>query len=321
MQGWDIPGYHRGMRRLNVSWLTLFLLLAATGGTPAYGWGAKGHRVIGALAEERLTAAARTAVATILEGEDLATVSTWADEMRGARDNPEFWSTYAANWHFVNIAPGADYDSTEKHPRGDAYVALQTFSAILLDAPVPAGPVREGLELYFGDLAARKTEVRRFALKFLVHILGDLQQPLHSGYAEDRGGNDVQVAWFGQAVNLHAVWDTRLVGYPNQSEEQMRRRLSARISRTPASDVYYLESAAPPVWIEEAREILDRIYAEHAAGTELGRRYTARFAPTVDTQLVKGGLRTAHVLNSLFGGWPIGLWRDSPTAGVALAGR
>lgn len=309
------------MRKLNVSLLALFLVLAAVTGNPAYAWGPKGHRVIGALAEARLTDAARAAVAELLEGEDLATVSTWADAMRGARDNPEFWSGYAANWHFVNIAPGEDYASSAKHPRGDAYIALQTFVAILLDEPVPAGPVREGLELYFGDLAARKTEVRRFALKFLVHILGDLQQPLHSGYVDDRGGNAVQLSWFGEPANLHAIWDTRLVGYPEMSEEQMQRRFSARIGRTPASDVHYMESAAPLVWIEESREMLERIYSQHAASTELGTRYTAQFVPTVDTQLVKGGLRTAYVLNSIFGGWPIGLWRDSPTAGEALAGR
>jgi hypothetical protein len=309
------------MRKLNVSLLALFLLLALGTAPQAQAWGAKGHRVIGALAGARLTDAARARIAAILGGEDLATVSTWADEMRGSTDNPEFWSGYAARWHYVNIAPGADYASSEKDPRGDAYAALQTFVAILLDEPVPAGPVRKGLELYFGDLTAREAEVRSFALKFLVHILGDLQQPLHSGYAEDRGGNDVRLSWFGKAANLHTVWDSNLVGYPDLGEEQMLRRFSGRIDRTPASDVHYMESAAPLEWIEEARDILERIYAAHTASTALDSHYTAQFAPAVDTQLVKGALRTAYVLNSIFGGWPIGSWRVSPTAGEVLEGR
>jgi hypothetical protein len=308
------------MRNLNVSLLALFLLVAAALSGPAYAWGAKGHRVIAVLAEERLTDATRAAIAAILENEDLASASVWADAMRASRDRPEFWSDYAADWHFVNIAPGEDYASSEKNPRGDAYAALQTFVAILLDEPVPAGPVQEGLERYFGDLDARKPEVRRFALKFLVHILGDLQQPLHSGYASDRGGNAIAVSWFGTATNLHSVWDTRLVEYTDSSEQQLVRRFSNRIRRTPASDVHYMESAAPLVWIDESRAMLERIYAQPAEGTELGRRYTAQFVPTVDTQLVKGGLRTAYVLNSIFGGWPIGWWRDSPTAGQVLAG-
>jgi hypothetical protein len=277
------------MRKLNVSLLALFLLLFATViGTPAYAWGAKGHRVIAGIAEARLTDAARAAITTLLEDEDLAGASTWADAMRAARDNPEFWSDYAANWHFVNIAPGEDYASSQKNPRGDAYAALQTFVAILVDEPVPAGPVRDGLELYFGKLDTRNIEVRRFALKFLVHILGDLQQPLHSGYASDRGGNSVALSWFGTATNLHSVWDTRLVEYADMSEQQLVRRFSNRIGRTPASDVHYMESAAPLAWIEESRSMLERIYAQHAESTELGRRYTARFVPTVDTQLVKG---------------------------------
>lgn len=297
------------------------LLLTCGASAPVLAWGAKGHRAIGAVAEERLTEAARAAVSELLEGEDLAEAATWADTMRGSRDNPAFWSDYAANWHFVNIAPGEDYASSAQNPRGDAYAALQTFVAILLDQPVPAGPVREGLEVYFGDLTARRTELRRFALRFLVHIVGDLQQPLHSGYASDRGGNEVELSWFGEKTNLHSVWDTRLVDYPDRSYQQLARRFSSRIGRTPASDVHYMESAAPLAWIEESHSLLERIYAQHATNSELGTRYTAQFVPTVETQLVKGGLRTAYVLNSIFGGWPIGWWRDSPTAGGAIAER
>ncbi len=299
----------------------LILLLTFGASAPAYAWGAKGHRVIAALAEARLTPAARAAVEAILDGEDLATAATWADEMRSARDKPRFWSDYAANWHFVNIAPDKDYASSEKNPRGDAYAALQTFVAILLDEPVPAGAVREGLELYFGDLATHRVELRRFALKFLVHVIGDLQQPLHCGYASDRGGNEVDLSWFGERTNLHSVWDTRLVEHTDMSYPQRARRLSGRIGRTPGSDVHYMESAAPLAWIDEARDLLPRIYAAHGASTELGDRYAAQFVPTVDTQLVKGGLRTAYLLNDIFGGWPIGSWRDSPTAGEAVATR
>jgi hypothetical protein len=82
-----------------------------------------------------------------------------------------------------------------------------------------------------------------------------------------------------------------------------------------------MESAAPQVWIDEAQTLLERIYARHAADPRLGDAYAAEFVPTVEAQLVKGGLRTAYVLNSLFGGWPLGLWRNSPTAGGSLSGQ
>jgi hypothetical protein len=298
----------------------LLILVICAVASPAFAWGTKGHRVIGALAQERLTEAARAAVADILEGEDLALATTWADDMRGAQDNPRFWSDYAANWHYVNIPQGEDYASSEKNPRGDAYAALETFATILSGKPAPAGPIREGLELYFGDLAARDAEVKRFALKFLLHIVGDLQQPLHSGYAGDRGGNDVQVTWFGEATNLHALWDTRLVEYQDLGYTAFARRLSARIARTPGSDVRFWETAVPLAWIEEAQRTVERIYARQATGTAFDFEYAAAFVPTVELQLIKGGLRTAFMLNTLFGGWPIGSWRDSPTAGTGLAG-
>ena len=299
----------------------LLIIATLAVASPAFAWGTKGHRVIGALAQERLTEAARAAVTEILEGEDLALATTWADEMRGSRDNPRFWSEYAGNWHYVNIPAGEDYASTEKNPRGDAYVALETFAAIVAGKPAPEGPVREGLELYFGDLAARDVEVRRFALKFLLHIVGDLQQPLHSGYADDRGGNDVDVTWFGTATNLHALWDTELVEYQDLGYTVYARRLGARIARTPRSDVRFWESAAPLTWIAEGQRTLERIYKYQETGTAFDFEYAAAFVPTAELHLVKGGLRTASLLNSLFGGWPIGSWRDSPTAGTELAGR
>lgn len=296
---WVIPCTIGGMRFFH---RLLFLVLTLGFGSPAYAWGAKGHRVIGALAGEHLTAAAQAAINELLEGDDLATAATWADEMRSAQDNPAFWSNYSANWHYVNIAPGVDYINSDKNPRGDAYMALETFSAILRDEPVPAGPVRDGLEFYFGSADMQQVAVKRFALKFLIHILGDLQQPLHSGYAVDRGGNDVDVFWFGQSSNLHTLWDTQLIEQQDLSYTELARLLDTRISRMPASEIRSLESAPPLDWIGEAQGRLEQIYARHADSTQLGYNYAAEFTPTVNAQLVKGGLRTAYILNSIFGG-------------------
>lgn len=271
-----------------------------------FAWGAKGHRIIGALAQQHLTASAQSAINDILEGDDLATASTWADEMRSSQDNVEFWSKRSAPWHYVNVPQGQDYASSDKNPLGDAFMAIETFSAILLDEDVPAGPVRDGLEFYFGDLKAKDKEVKAFALRFLVHVLGDLQQPLHMGYASDQGGNRVQLSWFGDATNLHTLWDTLLIENAGLSYTEYAQRLSNRISRTPASDVRGLERSDPDVWAKESERMLERIYAEHSASTELGYEYVAKFVPTVESQLVKGGLRTAYFLNSLFGGWNVG---------------
>ncbi|MES2623694.1 MAG: S1/P1 nuclease [Pseudomonadota bacterium] len=292
------------MKNLLLSSLLIIIGFCASPGT--YAWGTKAHRVIGMIAEDRLTPAAQAAVNEILAGDDIVEATIWADRMRDAQDNPDFWRGYASNWHYVNIAPGEDYASSEKDPRGDAYMALQTFSAILLDEPVPSGPIKEGLELYFGQLDTKRMEVRQFALKFMLHLLGDLQQPLHSGYESDRGGNDVTLEWFGRSTNLHSIWDTLLLEQQDRSAEQIARRLNERIDHTPASDIRNMESSDPQVWMKESQRLLGRIYARHSRNKKLNDSYTAEFVPTVELQLVKGGLRTAYFLNSIFGGWPVG---------------
>jgi hypothetical protein len=291
--------------RISILVSTLLVAIALCFTSAAYAWGTKAHLVIGMLAEERLTPVARNAVNEILADSDLASATLWADEMRGSPDNREFWANYAANWHYVNIPETGDYNTSEKNPRGDAYTAMQTFVAILQDDPVPSGPILEGLRFYFDEFDPQAPEVKQFALKFLLHILGDLQQPLHSGFAEDRGGNQVALQWFGEPANLHSLWDTLLVEQQNRSAEEIRRRLSERIGRTPASDIRTMESAGPLVWMQESQRLLERIYGKHSGTNNFGDAYAAEFVPTVEAQLVKGGLRTAYFLNSIFGGWPV----------------
>lgn len=292
------------MTKTGILQISCVLALCLSGNS--YGWGAKGHRIIGELAQQHLTASTQAAVTEILEGDDLATAATWADEMRSSQDNVEFWSRRSAPWHYVNIPAGQDYASSEKNSQGDAFMAIETFSAILLDEPVPQGPVRDGLEFYFGDLQSREKEVKAFALRFLIHILGDLQQPLHMGYADDQGGNLVQLHWFGQTTNLHTLWDTLLVEQAGLSFTEYTQRLTNRINRTPSSDIRGLERTDPLVWEQESRRTLERVYSRHRESTDLSYEYAAQFVPTVEMQLVKGGLRTAYFLNSIFGGWSVG---------------
>jgi hypothetical protein len=288
--------------------LTLLLCAGVLSAADAMAWGQRGHRVIGHLAEQHLTAASKAAVRELLDGDDLATASTWADEMRNATDNPEFWNRYASTWHYVNLPKGeTDYAKAPHNTTtGDAWQALEAFTAILSDMPVPKGPVREGLEFYFGDLNKDPHAVKAFALRFMVHILGDLQQPLHSGYADDSGGNRVELTWFGRPTNLHTLWDSQLLENQDLSYTEYVTRLEARIEHTPLSDIRQMEQSDPQLWITEGRALLERIYAAHQESPELSYEYAAQFTPTVELQLERGGLRTANVLNSIFGGWPVG---------------
>jgi hypothetical protein len=130
-------------------------------------------------------------------------------------------------------------------------------------------------------------------------VVGDLQQPLHSGYAHDRGGNAVAVTWFGEASNLHSVWDTGLVEQRGLSYTEYAAQLSARMRRMAPAEVQAVARAGSRTWIQESRDRIDAIYVQHARNSELGYDYAFEFVPLVEAQLMAGALRLAHLLNDL----------------------
>lgn len=246
--------------------------VAAITPSPAFAWGKTGHRAIGLIADAHLSGLARAHVRDILGTESLADASTWPDEMRS---NPSpFWQSTANPWHYVTVG-GFTYD--EAPPEGDALSALQRFSAILRDAN-----------------ASRAD--RELALRFIVHIVGDLHQPLHAGRPGDRGGNDVKVKWFGRDTNLHAVWDSALVDDEQMSFTEWAERLSRR---TTSAEVIRWWVPNPRVWITESAQIRETIYP---ANPELSYRYIYDHMPTVRRRLAQGGVRLAAYLNAVFDG-------------------
>ena len=252
--------------------------LAAAIPAPALAWGKTGHRVTAAVADEHLSGLARAHVRQILGVESLEEASTWPDEMRSNPDT--FWQKTASPWHYVTLG-GFHYD--EAPPVGDSVTALERFSAVLRDPH-----------------ASR--EDKQLALRFVVHIIGDLHQPLHAGRPGDRGGNDVKVTWFGRSTNLHAVWDSALVDEEQLSFTEWAQRLNRHT--TPQQVIqWWVEN--PIVWIAESAQIRDTIYPDSA---ELGYDYIYQQTPTVKRRLAQAGVRIAAYLNELF---------DEPRAEVA----
>src|SRR3954471_4376140 len=150
---------------------------------PALAWGKTGHRVVAAIADTQLSGLARAHIREILGGaESLDEAANWPDEMRSAPG--EFWQKTATPWHYVTLN-GIIYDHAPSE--GDALQALNHFTKILQDPN-----------------ATR--EDKQTALRFIVHLVGDLHQPLHVGKCCDKGANDVKATWFGKPTNLHAVW-------------------------------------------------------------------------------------------------------------------
>jgi hypothetical protein len=160
----------------------------------AAAWGGPAHRVVADIAEARLRPAARTEALRLLAGEPaahLADVADWADDIRetGARDAGGHDASSTRRWHFVDFAGGCDYVPARDCPGGDCVIAAINHQSSVL-----------------GDRRRPDAE-RREALKYLVHLVADVHQPLHASPVKDKGGNEYQVAWHGKGRNLHAVWD------------------------------------------------------------------------------------------------------------------
>ncbi len=242
---------------------------------PALAWGKTGHRVVGQIADAHLSGKARAAVKRILGTETMAEASNWPDFMKS--DPAPFWQNTASAWHYVTIPAGKTYAEVGAPPEGDAVTALARFSATLHDRN--ASP-----------------EDRRMALRFIIHICGDLAQPLHSGNGTDRGGNDLKVTWFGKPTNLHSVWDSLLVDDEQLSFSELATWLNARITR---ADVKAWSSADPAVWLADNVAVRERLYPP-AGETALSYRYVYDNTPRLELQLEKGGVRLATYLNELF---------------------
>lgn len=251
----------------------LAALLVLITPTPAFAWGATGHRITGAIAQPLLTRSAARAIRAILGTETLAEASTWADEMRS---NPDpFWRTTANPWHYVTVPPGKSYDDAGAPAEGDAVTALRKFRETLKD---PRATLAD----------------KQLALRFTVHIIGDLHQPLHAGNGADKGGNDVRVTLFGEPTNLHAVWDSGLIDRRQLSFTEYASFLERRIT---SADKRAWANPDPRAWIAESAAIRDTIYPD---GDQLSWAYAYQHNPTIDRRLEQGGVRMASYFNDLF---------------------
>lgn len=258
-----------GLHLLLAAALTLILAL------PAYGWGKTGHRVSGAIAQQYLSVRARAEIALILGVEDLAEASTWPDLMRA--DPDEFWQKTSYPWHWVTVPPGKHYSDVGPPPEGDAIYALERFRKTVRDKD-----------------ASR--EERQLALRFIVHIIGDLHQPLHNGNGKDAGGNQFFVTFLGEPYNLHSVWDRALIDHEQLSFTEWTDWLQREIE--PATAVLW-EETDPVVWTTESTVIRDTIYPPES-DRDLGWEYIYAHRETVRTRLKQSGVRMAAYLNEMF---------------------
>lgn len=236
-------------------------------------WGRTGHTVIGRIAADHLSDKAKAGVAGLLNGQSLADVASWADDTRDRS---------TAGWHFINVEPGLTFDDFKKQVEGkeDVYTALVKEEAILGD-----------------NSAARADRVN--ALKYIVHFVGDIHQPMHVSRAGDKGGNTIQVRYDGQGGNLHSLWDTKLLEHAGLSEDELARQYD---KATP-QQIAKWQSDPQIIWAWESYQISSQLYAEiEKNGTEIDDAYYNAHTPTVGSRIEKAGIRLAGVLNKLLTG-------------------
>ncbi|MEK6477826.1 S1/P1 nuclease [Catalinimonas sp. 4WD22] len=253
--------------------IILFFSLFVSLYSPAFGWGQIGHRVIGQIAEWHLNKRAAKKINQILGPNSLAMVSTWMDEIRS---DDAYDHTYT--WHWVTIPDGQQYDKSMQEASGDAYAVVQQIIA--------------GLK---SDTISRQQEEEY--LKMLVHLVGDLHQPLHVGTGEDRGGNDVRVEWMGESSNLHRVWDSDMINGKQLSYTELAQHLNRRATERL---IEQWQSAPPEQWLQESMDLRPTVY-DLPENNHLGYEYSYINYPIVEEQLLQAGVRLAGVLNEIYG--------------------
>ncbi|WP_299439618.1 S1/P1 nuclease [uncultured Aquimarina sp.] len=253
--------------------LLLLTIISFNGFSITEDWGKTGHRVTGEIADSYLTKKAKRNITKLLKGQGLAFVSVYADEIK----SDERYRKYGP-WHYVNFDFDKKYGEDTPNERGDLVQGIQKC-----------------IEVLKSDTSSE--EDKEFYLKMLIHFVGDLHQPLHVGRGEDKGGNDIQVRWFRDGSNLHRVWDSEMIDYYNMSYTE----LASNANELSTLQLEEIRKGEVLDWIYESQSLAKKVYASANVGEKLGYKYMYEHFPTVRSQLQKGGIRLAKILNDIFG--------------------
>jgi len=234
-------------------------------------WGQIGHYVTGQIAENHITETTAAEINRVIGNETIAAATVWMDDIRSDSNYD-----HTSDWHWVTIPDGMTYEESEKNPDGDIIWALEKCIAALKE-----GGLSEQEEYDY--------------LKFVMHMVGDIHQPLHVGTGEDRGGNDVRVHWMGNNSNLHRVWDSDMIN----SRQMSYTEIAMNLDVIDEEKVKKWQSATVRDWAKESMSYRDDVYDlpdDHRIGFE----YRFQNYYIVQKRLVQAGVRLAGVLNNIY---------------------
>lgn len=235
-------------------------------------WGPIGHSTIGKIAQNHITPKTEAAVEQLLDGQSLAQVSNYADEIR---------SRETKQWHYINLPAGLSFDRFSKilmNPStSNAYTALLKFERVLINPKT-------------------NREEKIFALKFIIHLIGDIHQPMHVSHAYDHGGNDIRVNFNHLNGSLHGLWDSGLILYRRLNYWQFAQTYDP----VSATQIKNWQNDAPITWVWESYQISEKLYAEAARRPAYNNVYYRKHFPIAQQRLLQAGIRLAGVLNEIF---------------------
>jgi len=257
------------MKKLLLLFLTLPLLSFGND------WGKTGHRIVGEIAERQLTDEVKEIVYDILDGESLSSVSTWPDEMR-SNVNFKEWD----KWHYVNLPLDKEYPEIA-HDGDNIIKAIETATAVLKSP--------------FAD-----KEMKKFYLKYLIHLVGDLHQPMHTGRYEDYGGSKIPLKFKGRKgsetnTNLHVLWDTNLIDDFKMSFTEWSNHLENKFRKKEIQQKNVLD------WTFESHWYARDIYKNTPPNSYLSYDYVYQYQPILEKRLYQAGKRLGNLLNEIFG--------------------
>ncbi|MCW5909523.1 MAG: S1/P1 nuclease [Cyclobacteriaceae bacterium] len=253
------------MKKLLVAGLILVLA------NESFGWGATGHRATGLVAERYLSKKAKKRIDAILGGESIAMVSNWMDEIRS-----DSTYNYTNDWHWTTIPDGGKYEDVEANPDGKIVMMLEKIIG----------------ELKRGGLPAKQEQEY---LKMLIHMIGDLHQPLHVGKPGDRGGNDVRVKWFRNDSNLHRVWDSEMIDDTKLSYTE----LADALGKPGKDKLAQWQQGTVRDWAMESVSYRKQVY--DIGDGALGYRYSYKYFSVAKERMLQAGIRMAALLNTIYG--------------------
>lgn len=239
-------------------------------------WSMLGHRIVGQIAENHLSNRSKKAIRLILGNENLAMASNWGDFIKS---DSNYDSLY--NWHFVNLPEGLDqqgvfnYLATEEEPN------VYNRSLQLINV-----------------LKNRQSTIKekKFAIRMLVHLVGDLNQPMHTAHKDDLGGNKIYVTWFGEKSNLHRIWDENLIDYQRLSYTEYAKAIDFPSSE----DMISWKTKSLRDFVYGSYLVCNKIYETTRPESKLSYKYNFDFVDALNRQLLSGGICLANILNDIY---------------------